>query len=67
MLPPLTYSGSLYAFAALPQASSSAVGYAGHHPTKQESVGVSYWQAAAGGAEPRFAQGSHDMRDLLSA
>lgn len=49
------------------KASASAVGYQGHHPTNQQTVGTSYWQAAAGGAEPRFARRSGDMRDLLSA
>ena len=49
------------------KASSSAVGYAGHAPTNRDAVGTSYWQAAAGGAEPRFAGRSRDMRDLLSA
>jgi hypothetical protein len=49
------------------KASASAVGYAGHAPTNRDAVGTSYWQAAAGGAEPRFAGRSQDMRDLLSA
>jgi len=49
------------------KASSSAVGYAGHAPTNRDAVGTSYWQAAGGGAEPRFAGRSQDMRDLLTA